>query len=138
MVWGLSLVCVALSSSWVFMTGWSLLFTMKAWGHTMFMISCRTNAAAAEVLMLNPAKFSSSAIVAVPPDDDDALVAAPLDAAGATAMSDTDNAPMAMAAPTDRFTIPLGPIALPLTLGCPVTADGPAFASFTSYVGRCT
>ena len=30
----------ALSSSWLFMTGWSLLFTMKACGHTMFMISC--------------------------------------------------------------------------------------------------
>ena len=49
------------------MTGWSLLFTMKAWGHTMFMISCSTNSDAAEVLMLNPARFSSSAMVAVPP-----------------------------------------------------------------------
>ena len=79
-------------------TGWSLLFTMKAWGHTMFMISCRTNSDEAEVLMFNPARFSSSATVAVPPDDDDAFVAAPLVAAGATAMSATLSAPMAMAA----------------------------------------
>ena len=88
---GAVLVTVALSSSWVFRTGWSLLFTMKAWGHTMFMISCSTNSAAAEVLMLNPARFSSSAMVAVPPEDEDAFVDAPL-VAGVTATMDTHSA----------------------------------------------
>ena len=76
------------------MTGWSLLFTMKAWGHTMFMISCSTNSEAAEVLMLNPARFSSSAMVAVPPEDDDAFVDAPL-ADGVMATTDRLRAPAA-------------------------------------------
>ena len=60
---------------------------MKAWGHTMFMISWSTYSDAAEVLMLNPARFSSSAMVAVPPEDD-ALVDAPL-VAGVTTSSDS-------------------------------------------------
>ena len=41
---------------------------MKAWGHTMFMISWSTYSDAADVLMLNPARFWSSAMVAVPPE----------------------------------------------------------------------
>src|ERR1700735_2190232 len=89
MVCGLRLVWTALRSSCLLRTGWSLLFTMKACGHTMFMISWSTNSEAAEVLMLNPTRFSSSAMVAVPPEDDDALVDAPL-VAGDTAMIDTD------------------------------------------------
>ena len=93
---------------------------MKAWGHTMFMISWSTNSEAAEVLMLNPARFSSSAMVAVPPDDDDAFVAAPL-VVGATATIDTDSAAAAMAANADRFTYPLSPIALPCLSAAPVT-----------------
>lgn len=84
------------------MTGWSLLFTMKAWGHTMFMISCRAISDAADVLMLKPARSSSRAIVAVPPDAD-ALFAAPLDA-GVTAMTDTATIAAAMKAKTDRCT----------------------------------
>ena len=103
------------------MTGWSLLFTMKAWGHTMFMISCRTNSEAAEVLMLNPARFSSSAMVAVPPDDDD-FVAAPL-AVGATATIDTESAAAAMPTKADRFKYPLSRIVLPCSSVAPVTAD---------------
>jgi hypothetical protein len=94
---------------------------MKAWGHTMFMISCSTNSEAAEVLMLNPARFSSSAMVAVPPDDD-AFVAAPL-AVGATAMIDTESVAPAMTANADRFKYPLSRIVLPCSSVAPVTAD---------------
>src|SRR5271157_4111001 len=94
------------------MTGWSLLFTMKAWGQTMFMISCRTNSEAAEVLMLNPARFSSSAMVAVPPEDEDAFVDAPL-ADGVMATTERLRAPAARAAKADRFNNPFSPIALP-------------------------
>ena len=72
--------------------------------------------------MLNPARFSSSAMVAVPPEDDDAFVAAPL-VAGATATIDTDSAAAAMAAKADRFTYPLSPIVLPCLSAAPVTAD---------------
>ncbi len=97
---------------------------MKACGQTMFMISCRTNSEAAEVLMLNPARFSSSAMVAVPPEDDDALVDAPL-VDGETAMIDTDSAAAAMAANADRLKYPFNPIALPCLSAAPVTADFP-------------
>ena len=94
---------------------------MKAWGHTMFMISCRTNSDAAEVLMLNPARFSSSAMVAVPPEDDDALVDAPL-ADGVMATTDRLRAPAARAANADRFSNPFSPMALPCSSAAPVTA----------------
>jgi hypothetical protein len=70
---------------------------------------------------LNPARFSSNAMVAVPPDDD-ALVAAPL-AVGATAMMETDSAAPAMAANAARFTYPLSRIVLPCSSVAPVTAD---------------
>ncbi len=40
---------------------------MYACGQTRFMISCRTNSLEADVLMLNPARSSSRAMVAVPP-----------------------------------------------------------------------
>ena len=90
---------------------------MNACGQTMFMISCRTNSEAAEVLMLNPAKVSSSAMVAVPPDDD-ALVEAPL-VPGDTATTDTLNAPAARAAKADRLSNPLSPIALPIFISRP-------------------
>ena len=124
----------------MFSTGWSLLFTMKACGHTTFMISCRTNSEAADVLMLKPARSSSSAMVAVPPDDD-ALVDAPL-AVGATTMIDTDSAAAAMAAKADRFTYPLSRIVLPCSVGRP--GDGrrpassalPSAATSTVNVGR--
>ena len=108
------------------MTGWSLLFTMKAWGHTMFMISCSTNSEAAEVLMLNPARFSSSAMVAVPPEDDDAFVDAPL-ADGVMATTDRLRAAAASAAKADRFNNPFSPIALPCSSTAPVTAGTPRF-----------
>ncbi len=85
---------------------------MNAWGHTMFMISCRTYSDAADVLMLNPARFSSSAMVAVPPEDDAAFVDAPLEA-GVTAITDTLIAPAARAAKADRFNSPLSPMVLP-------------------------
>ena len=107
------------------MTGWSLAFTMKAWGHTMFRISCRTYSLAAEVLMLNPARFSSSAMVAVPPEEDDAFVDAPL-VDGVTATTDRLSAPPASAAKADRFTNPFSPMALPCPSVAPVTADEPA------------
>src|SRR3984957_6493130 len=112
--------------SCVLRTGCSLLVMMKAWGHTTFRISCKTYSAAAEVLMLNPARFSSSAMVAVPPEDDDALVDAPL-VAGATATIETDSAAAAMAAKADRFRYPLSPIVLPCSSAAPVTADSPRF-----------
>ncbi len=67
--------------------------------------------------MLNPDRFSSSAMVAVPPEDD-AFVAAPL-VAGATATIDTDSAAAAMAANADRFTYPLSPIVPPSLVGRP-------------------
>ncbi len=98
---------------------------MKTCGHTMFMISWSTNSEAAEVLMLNPARFSSSAMVAVPPDDD-AFVAAPL-VVGAMAMNDTDSAAAAMAAKADRFKYPLSRIVLPCSSIAPVTADNHDF-----------
>ena len=91
---------------------------MKTCGHTMFMISCSTYSLAAEVLMLNPARFSSSAMVAVPPEDEDAFVAAPL-VAGATATIDTESAAAAMAAKADRFKYPLIPIVLLLASRSP-------------------
>ena len=75
---------------------------MKACGQTMFKISCRTNDAAAEVLMLKPDRFSSSAMVAVPPEDD-ALVAAPL-VAGIAATTDTLRVAAATPASAHRFT----------------------------------
>jgi hypothetical protein len=66
-------------------------------------------------------------MVAVPPPDDDAFVAAPL-VAGATAMIDTDNAAAAMAANTARLTYPLSPIVLPCSLSAaPVTVDNRTF-----------
>ena len=83
------------------MTGCSLLFTMKACGQTMFMISCRTSCEAADVLMLKPARSSSRAMVAVPPDDDDAFTDAPLEP-GATTVIEADNAIAARAAKAER------------------------------------
>ena len=85
---------------------------MNAWGHTMFMISWSTYSDAAEVLMLNPARFWSSAMVAVPPEDEDAFVDAPL-APGVTAITETLIAPAARAAKADRFNNPFSPIVLP-------------------------
>src|SRR5580693_1356745 len=82
------------------MTGCSLLFTMKVCGHTMFMMSCSTTSDAADVLMLKPARSSSSAMVAVPPEDRDA-VDAPLDP-GAMTMTEMDTATAAMAAQAER------------------------------------
>ena len=112
MVCGLVLVTDALCSSWSFRTGWSLLFTMKACGQTMFMISWRTNSEAAEVLMLNPARFSSSAMVAVPPLDDDASIVAPL-AGGASVPTVRPNAAIATTARTPCLTaIRLSPMVL--------------------------
>ena len=85
---------------------------MNAWGHTMFMISWSTYSDAADVLMLNPARFWSSAMVAVPPEDEDAFVDAPL-APGVTAITETLIAPAARAAKADRFNNPFSPIVLP-------------------------
>src|ERR1035438_8931816 len=99
-VCGPLLVWAALTSSWLFRTGCSLLLMMNAWGHTMFMISWSTYSDAADVLMLKPARFWSSAMVAVRPEVDDALVDAPL-AAGVTAITDTLIAPAARAAKAD-------------------------------------
>ncbi len=65
----------------------------------MFMISWSTNSEAAEVLTLNPARFSSSPMVAVPPEDDD--VAAALLVAGATATIDIPRAAAAIAVTAD-------------------------------------
>ena len=123
-------------------TGCSLLFTMKAWGHTMFMISCRTNSSEAEVLMLNPDRVSSSAMVAVPPEDDDALVDAPL-VAGATATIDTDSAAAAMVAKAPRFRYPLNPMCAPFLVGRPGDGRSSPFLHCASHrnvtpkVGRC-
>ncbi len=103
------------------MTGCSLEFVMNACGQTMFMISCNTNSFAAEVLMLNPARSSSSAMVAVPPPEDDAFVDAPL-VTGETTTSDIVSAPAARAANADRFNNPFSPIALPCSPAAPVTA----------------
>ena len=100
------------------MTGWSLLFTMNVCGQTMFMISCSTNSAEADALMFNPAKFSSSATVAVPPEEEDAFVDAPL-VAGVAATMDKQSAAAAIAANVHRFRNPLSPIALPFSLGPP-------------------
>jgi hypothetical protein len=102
-VCGLRVVTVALWRSWLFITGWSLLFTMKACGHTMFMISCNTTSESAEVSTLKPARSSSSAMVAVQPVDD-ALVDA-LVGAEATVMIETDSAAAAIAAQTTRCDI---------------------------------
>jgi len=102
--------CTALCISWVFRTGWSLLLTMNTCGQTMFMISCSTNCAAAVVLMLKPTRFSSSAMVAVPPEED-ALTAAPL-VAGDTATTETLRAPTARAAKADRFNNTFSPMDL--------------------------
>src|ERR1700679_2693841 len=103
---------------------------MNACGQTMVMISCNTNSFAAEVLMLNPARSSSSAIVAVPPLDD-ALVDAPL-VMGDTTTSDIVTAPAARAANADRFNNPFSPIAIACSPTAPVTA-----ASHPSHpVGR--
>ena len=121
MVCGLVLDCTALFRSWLFKTYCSLALVMNAAGQTMFMISWRTNSFAAEVLMLNPARFSSSAMVAVPPEEDDALVDAPL-VAGVTTTSDIVSAPAARAAYADRFNNPFSPIALPCSPVAPVTA----------------
>src|SRR5258708_21409410 len=128
MVCGLLLVWAAVWRSWVLSTGFRLLLTMKAWGQTMFMISWSTYSDAAEVLMLNPARVWSRAMVAVPPEDD-ALVDAPL-VDGVTATTDTLSAPAAMAANTDRFRYPFIPIVLPCSSAAPVTADSPAFLHF--------
>ena len=96
---------------------------MNACGQTMFMISWSTNSDEADVLMLNPARFSSSAMVAVPPDDD-ALVEAPL-VAGVTATTDRLNAPAARAAKADRLRNPFSPIALPMLIGRPGDGRSP-------------
>src|SRR5580700_7344837 len=133
-VWGLEPVWVALCSSWVLRTGASLLLMMKAWGQTMFMISWSTYSDAAVVLMLKPARFWSRAMVAVPPEDDDALVAAPL-VAGVTATTDRLSAPAARPAHTDRLNNPFSPIALPFLSVAPVTADVPALP-FTSQLSE--
>jgi hypothetical protein len=113
MVWGFSLVWIALSSNWWFRTGWSLLFTMKACGHTKFMISWRTNSDAADVLTLNPVRVSSNAMVAVPPVDEDDFCAAPLGLElGATASIARLKAETAAAAHTVRLILPLSSIAV--------------------------
>ena len=107
---------------------------MKACGHTMFMISWSTYSDAADVLMLKPARFSSSAMVAVPPEED-ALVAAPL-AVGVTATTDTLSAPAARAAKADRFNNPFSRIALPCLPAAPVT--GRLYPAHPSYSRRKT
>jgi hypothetical protein len=72
--------------------------------------------------------------VAVPPEDEDALVAAPL-VAGVTATTDRLSAPAARAAHTDRLNNPFIPIALPFLSVAPVTADIPALP-FTSQLSE--
>ena len=61
------MVSFTLVRSSEFNTGCRLELMMYACGQTRFMISWSTNSFDAEVLMLNPAKSSSSAMVAVPP-----------------------------------------------------------------------
>ena len=75
--------------------------------------------------MLKPARFSSSAMVAVPPEDDDALVAAPLGRRRHRHDGQL-SAPAARPANADRFNNPFSPIALPCLSAAPVTADIPA------------
>ena len=79
--------------------------------------------------MLNPARFSSSAMVAVPPDDDDAFVDAPLVVPAPAQRTERLSAPTARRRQADRFTIPLESHSLPLTVGRPGDGRIPAFSS---------
>src|SRR5262245_22831093 len=66
-VCGLALVCLALVTKSVLSCRLSVFVGTKVVGQTWFMTSWSTNSASLRLLMLNPARSSSSAYVIVPP-----------------------------------------------------------------------